>query len=95
MIANQPLLLLRAVVVTASLSACAGPAVKIPEKVFVEVPVPCVKERPVRPEFYGRAAILAMDSHARTIAAWSDLRAAERYMAELAAVVEGCAQITR
>lgn len=87
-------LLLLAVLVAAILPAgCAQQRIEVPKEVRVPVPVPCVPERPPRPQFRTLADLLLMDQYSRTLAAWADLKRYEIYAAELEAVVEGCAKL--
>lgn len=91
---TKPFLLLLAVLVAAILPAgCTQQRVVVPKEVRVQVPVPCVAERPKRPEFRALADLLLMDQYSRTLAAWADLKRHEIYTAELEAVVEGCARL--
>jgi hypothetical protein len=87
-------LLLLAVLVAAILPVgCASHSVSVPKEVRVSVPVPCVSERPARPQFRSLSELLSMPAYDRTIAAWSELRKHEAYSAELEAVVEGCSRL--
>lgn len=91
------LLLLFAVGAVLPLASCETlPAVGVPEKVLVPVPVACVDpaKRPQRPVLRSEADLMAMDTYRRTLAAWQDLKKYERYSAELDAMVEGCSRIT-
>lgn len=84
------------VIAAAALASCSSvPALQVPEKVMVEVPVPCVSPgaRPSKPAVRTEADLMAMDRYRRTLAAWSDLKRLERYSAELEAIVEGCSRL--
>lgn len=71
------------------------PEIRVPERVNVQVPVPCVDPaaRPQRPATRTEADLLAMDTYRRTLAAWADLTSLRAYAGELEAVVEGCSRI--
>lgn len=88
-------LFLAALVATAALAACSKPVVRVPERVNVPVPVPCLQpaDRPQKPAVRAESDLLAMDTYRRTLAAWSDLKKLEAYSAELEALVEGCSRI--
>lgn len=92
----RPYLLLLAVLAAVFLPVgCASNVVEVPKEVKVQVPVPCINQadRPRRPAFARREDLLAMPQYERTIAAWADLRAAEKYIAEQEAVIEGCSRL--
>jgi hypothetical protein len=91
----QLLLLGGPVAIAAALAACA-PVVRVPERVAVEVPVPCVRaaDVPARPQTRSEADLMAMDRYRRTLAAWSDLKQLEAYAGELEAIAAGCSRIT-
>ena len=96
MISRRLLPLLSGVMATALASGCSTiPEIAVPEKVLVQVPVPCVHpdSRPPRPATRTEADLLAMDTYGRTLAAWSDLARLRAYAGELEAVVEGCSRI--
>lgn len=79
-------------------SGCSSiPEVKVPERVLVQVPVPCVApaDVPQRPAVRTEDDLMAMDTYRRTLAAWSDLTRLRGYSAELEAVVEGCSRLSR
>lgn len=88
------LLLWGPVAIAAALAACA-PVVRVPERVSVEVPVPCVRleDVPARPQVRSEADLMAMDRYRRTLAAWSDLKQLEAYAGELEAIAAGCSRI--
>lgn len=95
MTATRILLLLFFVAVVGVLASCAQQVVKVPERVTVPVPVPCVKaeERPKRPALRTESDLMAMDRYRRTIAAWGDLKRWEAYGGELEAMVEACSRL--
>lgn len=96
MIPRRLLLLLIAALATALATGCSSvPEISVPEKVFVQVPVPCVHpdSRPQRPEVRTEDDLLRMDTYGRTLATWSDLTRLRVYAGELEAVVEGCSRI--
>ena len=89
-------LLLLVLVAVSALAACSNlPEVRVPERVSVPTPVPCVDpaRRPRAPQLRTEADLLAMDRYRRTLAAWQDLKKHEAYQVELEAVVEGCSRI--
>lgn len=65
----------------------------VPEKVNVEVAVPCVREMPAKPQVRSEAELLAMPRYARTLASWSDRLALLVYSRELEAVLGGCSRL--
>lgn len=90
------LLLLLVLVAASALAACSSlPEVKVPERVSVPTPVPCVDpaQRPPAPQLRSEADLMAMDQYRRTLAAWQDLKKHEAYQAQLEAIVEGCSRI--
>jgi hypothetical protein len=68
--------------------------VKVPERVNVEVPVPCVKpaDVPARPQLRTEADLMAMDRYRRTLAVWSDWLKLQVYAAKLEAIATGCSR---
>lgn len=93
---TRNLLLLLGLAATYALAACSSlPEVKVPERVNVPTPVPCVDpaERPKAPQLRTETDLLAMDQYRRTLAAWQDLQAAGAHLAVLEAIVEGCSRI--
>ena len=86
-----------------ALVACAVPLascssrheLQVPKEIKVPTPVACVDaaKRPQKPALRTEDDLLAMDRYRRTLAAWSDLKKQEAYLAELEAVVEGCSRI--
>ena len=96
MIARTTLLLVAAAAALALASGCSStPEIAVPERVLVQVPVPCVQpdSRPQRPATRTEDDLLRMDTYGRTLAAWSDLARLRAYAGELEAVVEGCSRI--
>lgn len=90
------LLLLAALVALAPASGCTTiPEIAVPERVAVQVPVPCVDAAtsPQRPATRSEDDLLAMDRYRRTLAVWSELARLRAYAGELEAVVEGCSRI--
>lgn len=78
------------------LPGCSLPmTVDVPKEVKVRVSTSCVdpEKRPKRPELRAEADLMAMDRNRRTLAAYSDLKKHEIYMAELEAQVEACSRI--
>lgn len=86
------LLLLWSVAGSVALASCKS-TIEAPDRVSIEVAVPCVKRAPERPVFRTEADLMNMPRGLRTLAVWSDLHKAEAYIAELEAVVEGCSRI--
>lgn len=87
-----------ALVASALVAGCESvPKVKVPERVLVQVPSPCIDpaDVPQRPALRTEADLMAMDTYRRTLAAWSDLKRLEAYAGELEAVVQGCSRIPR
>jgi len=70
----------------AVLSGCAF----APQRVSVEVPVPCVRELPERPHVRTPEELMALDRYRRTVATWTDRMALDAYSRELEAVLAGC-----
>lgn len=96
MIARRLLLLCVAVLAAALATGCSTvPEIAVPEKVLVQVPVPCVHpdSRPQRPATRTEDDLLNMDTYGRTLATWSDLARLRAYAGELEAVVEGCSRL--
>lgn len=89
---KRNLLLLVALAAAVPLASCTSP-IKVPERVSIEVAVPCVREKPERPEVYTPEQLLEMPRGVRTIAAWVNMLKLGIYAAELEAVVEGCSRI--
>lgn len=90
----KPFLLLLVALVAAVPSASCTPVIKVPERVNVEVPVPCVKEKPARPDdIYTAEQLLELPRGVRTVATWLNMLKLWMYAAELEAVVEGCSRI--
>lgn len=77
-------------------SGCA-PSVQVPERVRIEVPVPCLDPAkiPQRPAVRTQADLLRMDRFTRTLAAWQDMKRWEAYAEQLAALTSGCATLPR
>lgn len=57
-----------------ALGGCMETLPKVPEKVFVEVSVPCLKQEPSKVALRSDAELLAMDQYRRTIAMWDERR---------------------
>ena len=96
MTAARLLLPVAAVAALALASGCSTvPEIRVPERVNVQVPVPCVDAaaRPQRPATRTESDLLAMDTYRRTLAAWADLTSLRAYAGELEAVVEGCSRL--
>lgn len=95
MTATRFLLLAVLVAAAAFLAGCARPPVQIPTEVKVEVPVACIRpeERPVRPAVRSEPDLMALGRFQRTLALFSDWLKLKAYVAELEALVEGCARI--
>lgn len=91
------LLLLAVSSAAVALASCssAPAAVRVPERVAIEVPVPCVRPQdlPQRPQVRSEVDLMAMDRYRRTLAAWSDLKKLEAYAAELEAIAAGCSRL--
>lgn len=88
------LLLLGFIAMVAALAGCAS-AGRVPERVAVEVPVPCIpaQDVPQRPQLRAEADLMAMDRYRRTLAVWSNWLKLEIYAAELEALVAGCSRL--
>lgn len=89
---------MRAVLIlgTIVLASCSSlPSVQVPERVYVETPVPCVKpgRKPAAPQVLSDEELMALDSYRRTVRAYRDLTALRIYAVEAAAVIEGCSRI--
>lgn len=85
-----------AIIAVALASGCAElPTVKVPERVNVEVPVPCVPAggMPQRPATTPEADLMAMDTYRRTLTVWRDLKRLEAYSAAQDAVLEQCRRL--
>lgn len=94
--AERNLLHVLGLVAMALASGCTTlPEVRVPERVKVPVPVPCVDaaKRPQPPAVRTEAALLGMDEYSRTLATWAERLRLKAYAAELEAVVEGCSRI--
>lgn len=74
-------------------SGCATTGVTVPTEVKVQVPVPCVSERPKAPQTAADADLLVMHDKTRTLLTWRDRKRMQGYIAELEAVVEGCGRL--
>lgn len=67
--------------------------INVPKETKVQVSVPCVQEKPKRPELRSESDLMAMDRFRRTLATWSDYIKLWIYTRELEAVVEGCSKL--
>jgi hypothetical protein len=94
--ANLLLLLLGAVVVSASLAACNG--IKVPDEIPVPVGVSCVDQdkRPRLPAAAARpeAEIKALDDYKAVLRLRTDRLELAEYAIRAEAIVEGCSRIT-
>jgi hypothetical protein len=72
--AKLNLLLLAVLVATGALASACTPALQVPERVSVEVPVACVRPQdvPARPALRSEADLYGMDRYRRTLAAMAD-----------------------
>lgn len=88
------LLLLAVLVACVGAPGCTS-TVQVPERVNVQVPVPCVKPegKPIRPDLRTEADLFNMPRGLRTLAAWADYLKLAIYAHELEAVVEGCSRL--
>ena len=92
------MILIRAIVCLAALLAgCASApeAIRVPERVYLDRPVPCIPPAgaPTRPALRSGAEIASMDTYRATHALWAAYAAAAGYIGELEAVVAGCARL--
>jgi ABC-type antimicrobial peptide transport system ATPase subunit len=71
------------------------PTIKVPERVEVEIPVPCIpaSQRPQKPALRTADELMAMDEYSRTLGAWSELEKLWGYAPALEALVEGCSRL--
>jgi hypothetical protein len=94
-VTTKPNLLLLAVLLACGALAACSSAVKVPERVNVEVPVPCVKpaDVPARPQLRSESDLMAMDRYRRTLALWSDWLKLQIYTAKLEAIATGCSRL--
>lgn len=82
-----------ALIVAALSAGCASDMPRVPERVNVPTPVPCVSELPKRPRLRTQTELFVMDRFTRTLAVWSDRLALDAYTRELEAVLAGCARL--
>lgn len=95
MTATPNLLLLAVLAAVAALASGCATDLKIPEKVSINVPVPCIKpeDLPQRPALRTEDELMAMDRYQRTLALQSDWKKLQAYRAELEAIAAGCSKI--
>ncbi len=75
-------------------AGCDGTMPKLPERVEVPVPVPCIGKGdiPPRPAFWKDEDLMVLDRFKRTIAVWDERREREVYERDLEAIVRACAR---
>lgn len=83
----------RAYSVTLAAALLAGCATAPPLEVRTQIPVPCVKTRPAAPALASDAELRVMSDYQLPLALYRDRLAAQGYIGELEAVVEGCSRI--
>jgi hypothetical protein len=76
------------------LASCAH-TVTVPERVSVEVPVPCIPpaDVPQRPQLRTETDLMNMPRGERTLATWSERAKLEAYSIELEAIAQGCSRL--
>ena len=62
----------------------------VPEKVLVPVPVPCVKDAPLKPFTMEESVILSMDDYSATITAWTERLLLKAYADKAEALLIAC-----
>lgn len=71
----------------AALAGCAH------DPVYVPTPVPCIKEKPVKPAFVTDAELRRMSDYQIPKALWRDRKQRQQYEAEQDVLIDNCATL--